>query len=135
MEEIEIGCSLYLISLYLISSLSIQRLTLRIADFYQPLILFITEIALKKIDRVDVLVVKQDLIMQVGRNGSAGTSDITNDISTFYSVARPDHKFRQVRITGFITMAMFNINDLAICFRIVCLPDLTVASCINRCAC
>ena len=35
---------------------SVQRLTLRITDFYQSFVFFITEIALKKIDWIHVLV-------------------------------------------------------------------------------
>jgi hypothetical protein len=67
MVEMEIGCSLIaLLPYHRISFISIQRFTLRIADFYQPLILFIAEIALKKIDRVNVPAVKQHLLMKVG---------------------------------------------------------------------
>jgi hypothetical protein len=51
MEEIEIGCPFlpyFLIALFPNKN-SIQRLTLGITNFYQLFILFITEIALKKL--------------------------------------------------------------------------------------
>ena len=63
----------------------VKRLALGATDFDQSLVLRITQVTLKEIDWIDMLVFEEDFIVQMGGYGGTGISNITNNIAALYN--------------------------------------------------
>ena len=77
-------------------------------------ILLRSQIVVEEVDRIDLDVILQHLIMQVDACSLARAADKTDELATFYLLSLADSRFLEMCITCLVAETVVNGNHVAV---------------------